>query len=40
MMGFGLIVAFIGYCLIYWGVQGIQGKDQAPFISYVIPFGK
>jgi hypothetical protein len=38
MMGFGMIIAFIGYTIVYWGVQAIQIHDQPNFQTYVFPW--
>lgn len=40
MAGIGLFLITIGYAIIYWGVNAIQGKKQKPFVSYIFPFGK
>ena len=40
MTGLGLMVAFIGYCIVYWGIQAIQLNDQPPFMSYIAPWGQ
>jgi hypothetical protein len=39
-MGLGLIIMYIGYAIIYWGVNAIQGKRQDTFVTYILPFGK
>lgn len=38
MAGLGLVVMFIGYTVIFWAVQAIQRKDQAPFTHYIFPW--
>ena len=40
MAGVGLIVAVIGYAILYYGINAIQGKSQGAFITYVLPFGQ
>lgn len=40
MTGIGLILVAIGYAIVYWGIQAIQGNQQDSFISYVFPFAK
>lgn len=40
MTGVGLLLIVLGYAIVYWGVQAIQGKPQGSFVSYVFPFGK
>jgi hypothetical protein len=37
--GVGVILAFIGYTVLYYGVNAIQGNSQGTFMSYVFPFG-
>ena len=37
MMGVGMIVMYLGYAIIYWGVNAIQSKSQPSFVSYLIP---
>jgi len=39
MTGIGLVIAFIGYCIVYWGITAItQDHDQSPFMDYVFPW--
>lgn len=38
MTGLGLILLQIGYAVVYWGLQAIQGNSQDSFVSYVLPF--
>lgn len=38
MAGVGLLIAFIGYAVLYYGVNAIQGNSQGSFVSYVFPF--
>jgi len=38
MIGIGLFIIVIGYSIIYWGINAVQGKDQDSFMSYIFPF--
>lgn len=38
MAGIGIIVMYIGYAIVLWGVNSFQGNSQAPFISQIFPF--
>lgn len=38
LLGFGLMIAYLGYAILYWGVEAIQGKPQDSFASYLLPF--
>lgn len=29
----------LGYSIVYWGYNAIQGKPQGTFVSYLFPFG-
>lgn len=40
MSGIGLVVSYIGYCILYWALQSIQGKTQPSFAKYLFPFGQ
>jgi hypothetical protein len=37
-MGLGMIVAFLGYAILYWGIQSLQGNTQDPFVKSILPF--
>lgn len=38
MTGLGLILIQLGYAVVYWGLQAIQGNPQDNFVSYILPF--
>jgi hypothetical protein len=38
MIGIGLFLIVIGYSIIYWGINAVQGNSQDNFISYIFPF--
>lgn len=38
MTGVGLFMVALGYAIVYWGVQAIQGHTQGSFVSYLFPF--
>lgn len=40
MTGIGLLFTSLGYSIVYWGVQAIQGKSQGAFTTYLFPFAK
>jgi hypothetical protein len=40
MTGIGLFFVSLGYSVVYWGVQAIQGNSQGSFVSYLFPFGQ
>lgn len=40
MIGVGMFTMFLGYCILYWGVNAIQSKDQASFVQYLLPFAR
>jgi hypothetical protein len=37
MTALGLFLMYLGYAVLYWGWNGIQGKSQDSFASYLIP---
>jgi hypothetical protein len=39
MTGVGLFMISLGYAIVYWGIQAIQGNPQGSFVSYLFPFG-
>lgn len=39
-MSLGLILILLGYSVLYWGFQAIQGKSQPGFVTYILPFAK
>lgn len=38
MAGLGILIAFFGYAILYWGVEAIQGNNQPHFVTYVFPW--
>jgi hypothetical protein len=38
MIGIGLFIIVIGYSIVYWGINAVQGKQQDNFMSYILPF--
>jgi hypothetical protein len=36
-MGLGLIIAYIGYAIVFWGVAALQGRKQPSFGYYLLP---
>lgn len=40
MTGIGIVVGFIGYAAVAWGVNSIQGNSQKPFIQQIFPFAQ
>jgi len=40
MTGIGLFLIALGYSIVYWGVQAIQGHKQGAFTTYLFPFAK
>lgn len=36
MTGIGLFLVFLGYTIVYWGVNAIQRKDQDTFAAYLL----
>lgn len=39
MTAIGLFLMYLGYCVVYWAWEGISGKSQDSFLSYLIPSG-
>lgn len=35
MAGVGLVIAFVGYAILYYGINAIQGHSQKTFVSYL-----
>lgn len=42
MMGIGIVVGFLGYATLAWGISGLQngGKPTFSYAGAVFPFGK
>lgn len=41
MTGVGLFLIALGYSIVYWGVQAIEGNtQQGAFTTYLLPFAK
>ena len=40
MTGVGIVLFFVGYAVLYWGVNAIQSNTQTPFVESVFPFAK
>ena len=38
MMGLGIVVMYLGYAILYWAIEAIQGNSQDSLSSYIIPF--
>lgn len=40
MAGIGLLVSYLGYAVVYWALESIQGNAQPSFSNYLFPFTK
>lgn len=40
MTAIGLFVFFLGYAVLYWGLQAVQGNSQQSFVTYIVPWAK
>ena len=38
MTGIGLLLIYLGYAIIYWSLNSIQGNQQDSFAKYLFPF--
>lgn len=38
MTGIGLLLFFLGYATLTWGVKSFQGENQTPFVKTIFPF--